>query len=59
VYWICADNSVDHTQMFLVTAEQCLHRVKASSAPHSSPPGSRLGGNKKLGGDIAGTSVPS
>jgi len=43
-----------------VLAEQCLHRVKVFSAPHTTgPPASRLGMNKKLGGDTAGTADPS
>ena len=43
----------------LVTAEQCLHRVKAFSASHTTPPASRLGVHKKLGGDTVGTADPS
>jgi len=40
-------------------AEQFLHRVKAFSAPHTTPPVSRLGVYKNLGGDTAGTAEPS
>ena len=43
----------------LVTAEQCLHRVKAFSASHTTPPASRLGVHEKLGGDTAGTADPN
>ena len=43
----------------LVIAEQCLHRVKAFSASHPTPPASRLGVHKKLGGDTAGTADPN
>ncbi|KAK4810900.1 hypothetical protein QYF61_013308 [Mycteria americana] len=40
-------------------AEQCLHSVKAFSAPHTAPPASRLGVHKKLGGDTAGRADPN
>ena len=43
----------------LVAAEQGLHRVKAFSAPHPTPPASRLGVHKKLGGDAAKASDPN
>jgi len=36
-------------------AEQCLHRVKASSPSYITPPACRLGVPKKLGGHTAGT----
>ena len=42
-----------------VTAEQRLHRVKAFAASHPTPPASRLGVHKKLGGDTAGTADPN
>jgi len=29
MFWICAENSIDNTEMVFVIAEQCLHRVKA------------------------------
>ena len=47
------------TQDVLVTAEQCLHKVRAFSAPHTTPPVSRLEVHKKLGGDMARTADPS
>ena len=52
-------SSVDNTLYVLVTAEQGLHRVKAFSAPHPTPPVSGLGVHKKLGGDTAGTADPN
>jgi len=52
VFRICAESSV------LVTAEQCLHGIKAFSASYTTPPPSRLGVHKKLGGDTAGTTIP-
>ena len=58
MYWICAENSVDNTGMF-VTAEQCLHRAKAFSASHPTPPVSRQGVHKELGGDTARTADPN
>lgn len=33
-FWICAENRVDSSGIFLVIAELCLHRVKAFSASH-------------------------
>ena len=65
MFWICAENSVDNIEMFLlyrgvfVTAEQCFHRVKAFSAPHTTLPVSGLGVHKELGGDTAGTADPN
>jgi len=53
--WICAENSVD----VLVIAQQCLHRLEAFSAPHSTPPASRLGVHEKLGRDTARTADPN
>jgi len=38
-------------------AEQCLHGVLCAS--HTAPPVSRLGMQKKLGGDTAGTADPN
>ncbi|KAK4824954.1 hypothetical protein QYF61_021642 [Mycteria americana] len=37
----------------------CLHTVKAFAASHPTPPASRLGVHKKLGGDTAGTADPN
>jgi len=37
-----------------VIAEQRLHRVKTFSVSHTTPPVSRLGVRKKLGGNTAG-----
>jgi len=42
-----------------VIAEQCLHRVKVSSASDTAPPASTLGVHKELGGDTAGTADPN
>ena len=47
------------TQGCLSYAEQRLYRVKAFSAPHTTPPASRLGAHKKLGRDTAGTADPN
>lgn len=41
VFWICAENSADNTDCFIV-AEQGLNRAKAFSAPHPTPPARRL-----------------
>ena len=38
------------TQGYFLVAEQGLHRVKAFSVPHPTPPVSRLGVHKELGG---------
>jgi len=57
MFWICAENSVGNTGMFLIIAQQCLHRFKAFSA--LTPPAIRLGGHKKLGGDTARTAGPN
>lgn len=35
-------------------AKQCLHRAKVFSVSHTSPPASRTGVHKKLGGTTAG-----
>ena len=43
----------------MVTAEQCLHRVKAFCASHPTPPARGLRGHKELGGDTAGTADPA
>ena len=65
MFWICAGNSVDNTERFLlyrdvfVVAEQCLHRAKGFAASHTTPPVSRLGVHKELGGDTAGTADPN
>lgn len=45
------ENSVDKTDLFS-TAEQCLHRTKAFSAPHPTPP-EKAGEPDELGGDPA------
>ena len=47
------------THYALAIAEQSLHSIKAFSAPHASPPESRVGVHKKFGGDTAGTADPS
>jgi len=48
------------TQDVLVSAEQkCLHSVNTSSASHVSPPASRLGVHKNLGGNTARTADPN
>lgn len=49
--------TVDNTGIFLVSAEQCLHSVKASSLPPALKV-SKLGIGKLLGGDIARTDDP-
>jgi len=51
MFSICDENGV--------IAEQCLHRVKAFSAAHITPPVSRLSMHKELGGDTAGTADPT
>ena len=56
--WICTGNSVDNAGMFLLLLSSA-YTVKALSAPHPTPPASRLGVHKKLGGDTAGTADPS
>ena len=50
--------TVDNTEMFLLLLGSA-YRVKASSASHTTPPASRLGVHKKLGGDTAGTPGPN
>ena len=47
------------TQGCFSYAEQSLHRVKAFSASHPTPPARRLGVHKELGGDTAGTADPN
>jgi len=47
MFWICAENSVDNTG------------VQDFSAPHTTPPASRLGVHKKLGENTAGTADPN
>jgi len=54
-FWICADHSVDDTGMFSLL----LSRIKASSASRPTPPASRLGLHKKMGGDAAKTADPN
>ena len=52
MFWICAENSVDNTERFLLL----LSRVYAETRPFLflTPPASRLGVHKKSGGDTAG-----
>ena len=47
------------TQGSFVAAEQCLHTVKAFSTPCTTPPASRLGVHKWLGGDTGRTADPN
>jgi len=42
------------TQGSFSTAEQCLHRVKTFSAPHTTPPASRLGDTRSWEGTQLG-----
>ena len=42
-FWICDQNNVDNTLMFL----PLLNPVKAFSVSHAAPPASRLGVDKK------------
>jgi len=58
MFWICAGNSVDNKGMVYLLLSSA-YRVKAFPASHTTPPGSRLGVHKKLGGDKAGTADPS
>ena len=58
MFWICAENSVDNTGMFLLLLSSA-YSVKAFSASHTIPPVRRLGVHKKLGGDTAGTADPN
>lgn len=37
VFWICAGNRVDHTEIFSVIVEQGLYRAKAFSASKRDP----------------------
>lgn len=53
--WICDENRIDNTGMFVVIAEWCLSSAKAFSASHPPLPGGRLGMGKKLGLDSTGT----
>lgn len=40
MFWICAEKQVANMEMFffLITAEQCLHSIKAFYASHTTPP---------------------
>jgi len=58
MFWICDQSSIDNTNV-LVTAEQCLENGKAFSASRPTPPASRLGVHKKLGGDTARIADPT
>lgn len=49
-YWYCRD--------IFIIAKQCLHRAKVLSDSHITPPVSKLGMYKNLGGD-AGTADPN
>lgn len=42
----------------LATADECLYNVNALSASHPTPPASKLGVCKQLGGDTAGAADP-
>ena len=55
MFWICAENSADNTEMLFAIAEQCSHSVQVFSASHAAPPASGLGVHKNLGGDTART----
>lgn len=50
MFWICAESSIDHAEMFS-TLLSSVYRVKALSDSHITPPVSRLGMYKNLGGD--------
>lgn len=52
-------NTVDNTLMFLVDAEQCLHRANDFSASHTTLLVRRLGLQQDLRGDTARTSDPA
>lgn len=59
IFWVCSRNGVGNVGIALVITEQCLHRVKASSASHTSPPVRRLEVCKNLGGYLGRTADPS
>lgn len=48
-----------NTAMFLVVAEQCLHRAKNFSAFHAALTVRRLGMHEELGGDTTTTDEPN
>ena len=54
VLWIFDENSGDNTPMFLVVAEQCLHRAKDFSASCAALPARRLEAHQELGRDTVG-----
>lgn len=59
MFLISAENTVDNTEMFLLFLSSALHSIKVFSTSHTTPPVSRLGVNKNLGGDTAGTANPN
>jgi len=58
MFWICAENSVNNTGMFLLLLSSAYAPSRFFSASHTIPPASRLGMHKKLGGDTARTADP-
>ena len=56
MFWICAENSVDNTGMFSFLLSSAYTEPRALLL--LTPPASRLGGHKELGGDTAGTADP-
>ena len=62
MFWICAGDSVDNIEMFLLygpIVEQCLHGAKAFSAYCTALPVGWLGVHKKLGGNTDRTGDPN
>ena len=51
--WICAENSVDNTEIFSLLLS--LHNIKAFAAPHPTPTSEQAGGQEEWEGDTAGT----
>ena len=62
MFWICAGNSIDNVEMFLLygpIVEQCLRRAKAFSASRTALPVGWLRVHKELGGDTDRTGDPN
>lgn len=59
ISWVYAGNGVHNAGIVLVIAEQCLHRIKASSASHAFLPVKRLEVLKDPGSYLGRAAVPS
>ena len=57
MFWVCAENSVDNTGMFSLLLSSAYTESRPFLLP--TPPASRLGVHKELGGDTAGTADPN